>query len=161
VSCPELRLRQAARAVVLDPAGRILLVRFEFSDRSLWACPGGGLEPGESHQDALRRELREEVGLELEDLGPCIWTRTHIIPLFDGRWDGQVERFYLAEVEPFDPAPWHSWEELRAEYVTDVRWWSTEELEASTELHAPRRLPALVADLRLTGAPPAPIDAGV
>jgi ADP-ribose pyrophosphatase YjhB (NUDIX family) len=161
VSPPELRLRDAARAVVLDPAWRILLVRFEFPDRSLWACPGGGVERGESHEDALRRELREEVGLDLEELGPCIWTRTHIIPFIDGRWDGQVERFYLVEVEPFEPTPRHTWEQLRAEYVTDVRWWSAEELAASAELHAPRRLPALVADLRANGAPPEPIDAGV
>ena len=45
MSGPELRLREAARAVILDPGGRILLVRFEFPDRSIWACPGGGLEP--------------------------------------------------------------------------------------------------------------------
>lgn len=158
---PDLRLRDAARAVILDPGGRILLVRFEFPERSLWACPGGGVEPDESHEDALRRELQEEVGLELDELGPCIWTRTHIIPFFDGRWDGQVERFYLVEVEPFTPTPILTVEQLRAEYVTDVRWWTAEELAASTALHAPSRLPQLVADLRASGPPPRPIDAGV
>jgi 8-oxo-dGTP pyrophosphatase MutT (NUDIX family) len=158
---PELRLRDAARAVILDPAGRILLVRFEFPDRWLWACPGGGLEPGESHEAALRRELREEVGLDLDELGPCVWTRTHVIPLFDGRWDGQVERFFLAQVEPFEPAPLLTPQELRAEHVTDVRWWTAEELAGSTELHAPRRLPQLVASLRTSGPPAQPIDVGV
>ena len=161
MSSPPLRLREAARAVILDPGGRILLVRFEFPDRSVWACPGGGLEPGESHEAALRRELREEVGLELEELGPCVWTRTHIIPLFDGRWDGQVERFHLVETESFVPSPLLTVEQLRAEFVTDVRWWTPEELAASREIHAPRRLPQLVVDLRERGAPPAPIDAGV
>lgn len=161
MSGPELRLREAARAVILDPAGRILLVRFEFPDRSVWACPGGGLEPGESHEAALRRELREEVGLDLEELGPCVWTRTHIIPFLDGRWDGEVERFHLVETEPFVPSPLLTVEELRAEFVTDVRWWTPKELAASGEMHAPRRLPELVVDLRERGAPPAPIDAGV
>lgn len=161
MSSPSLRLRAAARAVILDPAGRILLVRFEFPDRSVWACPGGGLEPGESHEAALRRELREEVGLELEELGPCVWTRTHIIPFLDGRWDGQVERFHLVETESFVPSPLLTVEQLRAEFVTDVRWWTPEELAASHEIHAPRRLPQLVVDLRERGAPPAPIDAGV
>ena len=161
MSSPPLRLREAARAVILDPGGRILLVRFEFPDRSVWACPGGGLEPGESHEAALRRELREEVGLELEELGPCVWTRTHIIPFFDGRWDGQVERFHLVETESFVPSPLLTVEQLRAEFVTDVRWWTPEELAASREIHAPRRLPQLVVDLRERGAPPAPIDAGV
>ena len=161
MSGPELRLREAARAVILDPGGRILLVRFEFPDRSVWACPGGGLEPGESHEAALRRELREEVGLDLEELGPCVWTRTHIIPFLDGRWDGQVERFHLVETEPFVPSPLLTVEQLRAEFVTDVRWWTPEELAASSEIHAPRRLPQLVADLRERGVPSSPIDAGV
>ena len=156
-----MRLREAARAVILDSGGRILLVRFEFPDRSVWACPGGGLEPGETHEAALRRELREEVGLDLEELGPCVWTRTHIIPFFDGRWDGQVERFHLVETEPFVPSPLLTVEQLKAEFVTDVRWWTPEELAASSEIHAPRRLPQLVADLRERGAPPSPIDAGV
>ncbi|HEX7197698.1 MAG TPA: NUDIX domain-containing protein, partial [Candidatus Limnocylindria bacterium] len=76
MSGPVLRLRDAARAVILNPAGEVLLVRFEFPERSLWACPGGGVEEAESHAQALRRELREEVGLDLERLGPCVWTRT-------------------------------------------------------------------------------------
>lgn len=156
-----LRMRDAARAVILDTDGRILLVRFEFPDRQVWACPGGGLEPGESHEDALRRELREEVGLEVEDVGPCVWTRTHVIPFLDGRWDGQVERFFLVEVDPFEPVPLLGLEQLRAEFVTGLRWWSPDELAASREIHAPRRLPQLVADLRDSGRPPAPIDAGV
>ena len=161
MSGPTLRLRDAARAVILDPAGQILLVRFEFPERSVWACPGGGLEAGESHEEALRRELREEVGLDLEVLGPCVWTRTHVVPIFDGRWDGQVERFFLVEVERFEPAPLLTAEQLRAEFVTEVRWWTAANRAASTELHAPRRLPVLVAQLGDSGPPLRPIDAGV
>jgi 8-oxo-dGTP pyrophosphatase MutT (NUDIX family) len=155
------RLRQAARAVVLDPDRRILLVRFDFPERSLWACPGGGLEPEETDEQALRRELAEEAGLEDPAIGPCIWTRTHIIPFVGGAWDGQVERFYLVETEPFEPAPRLTRDELRAEYVTDLRWWTAEELDASNEMHAPSRLPSLVARIRAEGPPPEPIDAGV
>lgn len=156
-----LRLRDAARAVILDRDLRILLVRFDFPERVVWACPGGGLEPGETHEDAIRRELREEVGLDLETLGPCIWTRTHHLPLFGGRWDGQVERFFLVEVDTFAPAPRFTSEELLAEFVTEVRWWTPDELDASTEIHAPRALPDLVRRLRVEGPPLAPIDAGV
>jgi ADP-ribose pyrophosphatase YjhB (NUDIX family) len=158
---PTLRLRDAARAVILDPDGRILLVRFEFPERSLWACPGGGLEPDETHEEALQRELLEETGLRVGTVGPCVWTRTHVIPLFGGQWDGQVERFYLIETPPFAPLPTLSADQLRSEFVTAVRWWTAEELAASTELHAPRRLPELVATLRASGPPPAPIDAGI
>jgi 8-oxo-dGTP diphosphatase len=155
------RLRDAARAVVLDPDRRVLLVRFELPERSLWACPGGGVEPGETHEDAIRRELHEEVGLELRELGPCIWTRTHLLPMFGGRWDGQVERFYLVETDAFEPAPRLTVEQLRAEFVTDLRWWTADELDVSSEIHAPRALPALVRSLLADGPPPTPIDVGI
>ena len=59
----ELRIRPAARAIVLDPDDRILLVRFEFPDGTFWATPGGGIEPGETPEEAVRRELAEEAGL--------------------------------------------------------------------------------------------------
>jgi len=59
----ELRIRPAARAIVLDPDDRILLVRFEFPDGMFWATPGGGIEPGETPEEAVRRELAEEAWL--------------------------------------------------------------------------------------------------
>jgi len=95
-----LRIREAVRAVVLDPADRVLLVRFEFPDAGTrWALLGGGLEPGESAHDALRRELAEEAGLENIEIGPHIWSRLHIIPFIDGRYDGQREQIHLVRDE--------------------------------------------------------------
>jgi ADP-ribose pyrophosphatase YjhB (NUDIX family) len=156
-----MRLRQAARAVVLDPAGRILLVRFEFPGAALWATPGGGIDEGETPEDAIRRELAEEAGLDEVELGPWIWTREHVFPFLDGRWDGQVERFVLVRTPAFEPAPRFTAEELRAEYVTAMRWWSLRELEAGEDVFAPRRLPELVAALLRDGPPGEPVDVGV
>jgi ADP-ribose pyrophosphatase YjhB (NUDIX family) len=152
-------LRPATRAVVLDPADRVLLVRFEFPDHGLWAAPGGGVEPGESDEEAIRRELAEEAGLDDVELGPVIWTREHVFPL--GRWDGQAERYYLVRTPAFDPAPRLTWEELRAEFVTEIRWWTVEDVEQSGELFAPRRLAVLLRALLDEGPPAEPLDAGV
>lgn len=154
-------MRQAARAVILDPADRILLVRFEFPDRVLWACPGGGLEPEETHQRAVVRELVEEVGLEDVTIGPCIWTRRHEIPFLDGNWDGQEERFYLVRTDAFEPAPRFTPDQLAAEYVTGLRWWTQRELAVATMDFAPRRLPELLAELLATGPPAWTIETGV
>ena len=66
----EPHLRLATRAIVLDPCDRILLVRFDFGDRVVWATPGGGIEEGETDERAVRRELAEEAGLEEFELGP-------------------------------------------------------------------------------------------
>jgi 8-oxo-dGTP diphosphatase len=51
-----------ARAVILDEAGRVLLLRSRYAGRLL--LPGGGIGRGEHLDEALRRECREEIGLE-------------------------------------------------------------------------------------------------
>ena len=157
----EPRLRLATRAVVVDETERILLVRFDFVDRLVWATPGGGIEEGETDEHALRRELEEEAGLVGFELGPLVWTRTHLVPLAGGRWDGQSERYYLVRTPPFDPTPRLSWEELRSEGMTAVRWWTLDELEATNAIFAPRRLPWLVRELLLQAPPAEPVDVGV
>lgn len=158
---PGLRMREAVRAVVLDPAGRILLVRFAFPDGVVWACPGGGVEPGETEEQAIRRELAEEAGLADVELGPIVWVREHVIPLFGGRWDGQRERYFLVPVPAFEPRPQLSVEELADEYVTGLRWWTASELRDAGDTFAPGRLPELVNGLRGGAWPAEPIDVGI
>ena len=154
------RLRDAVRGVILDPDDRILLVRFEFPNWTGWATPGGGVDPGESHEDAIRRELAEETGLELSDLGPVIWTRTHLFDLGLDSWDGQIERYFLVRTDAFEPRPQLSWAELNAEYVTAIRWWTPGELDAPGTALTPRRLPSLVRALLEDGPPTTPIGVG-
>ena len=130
----ELRIRRAAKAVVVTPEADILLVRFEFRTRSVWALPGGGLEADEDHEQALRRELAEELGATDPAIGPHIWDREHIVPFENGMWDGQRERFYLSPVaNRFEPRPQLSWDELRAERLHEIRWWTLAEVEAATD----------------------------
>ena len=126
-----LRIRSSVRALVLDPAGRVLLVRFEFPTATVWATPGGGQEPGEDDEATLRRELDEELGLADLEIGPHIWNRLHIIPFLDGRWDGQRDRVYLVRTPSFEPRPRLTWEQMQAERVHELRWWTPAELAAA------------------------------
>jgi 8-oxo-dGTP pyrophosphatase MutT (NUDIX family) len=164
----ELRIRRAARALVLADRSHVLLVRFEFpgdsAAQTVWALPGGGLEHGEDHLRALRRELAEELGLVDPPIGRHIWTRRHVVPFPDGNWDGQEEHIHLVEVaEPFEPRPQQSWDQLHQEYVAELRWWSTRELgdAPAGTVFAPRRLPHLLATLLTEGPPPTSIHVGV
>jgi 8-oxo-dGTP pyrophosphatase MutT (NUDIX family) len=157
----EPRLRQAARAIVLDAEDRILLVGFEWRGTMLWETPGGGVDEGETLEQAARRELLEETGLEAAELGPIVWTRTHVEPVGEGRWDGQTESFYLVRAGPaFEPTPRLSPEALRAEGMVAVRWWELDELEATDAVVVPSRLPALVRELLRHGPPPEPLGVG-
>ena len=155
------RLRIATRALVRDEADRVLLVRMGEGERAIWVTPGGGIEEGETDEQAIRRELREETGLEGFELGPHVWTRTALVPLGGGRWDGETERVYLVRTQAFEPAPRFSWDELRAEGMTAIRWWTLDELEAAAERFAPRRLPLLLRELIRHGPAEGPIEVGL
>jgi 8-oxo-dGTP diphosphatase len=126
------RLRQAARALVLDPDDRVLLVRFDFSGVEVWATPGGGVKPHETHHQALLRELDEELGLTDVVIGPYVWNRTFLGRMLTDRYDGQQDHIYLVRTEAFSPQPSMTWDELNAEHLMELRWWSLAEIEAAT-----------------------------
>jgi len=61
------RHRQATRAVVFDKEKNIALLFV--SKKSFYKLPGGGIEPGESIENALHRECIEEIGTKIEVTG--------------------------------------------------------------------------------------------
>jgi 8-oxo-dGTP diphosphatase len=136
------------RALILDQDDAVLLVRFEWPggpEGGFWANPGGGIEPGESRLEALQRELREEVGLVVPELGEEVWTKSAIFPM--AGWDGQVDHIHLHRVPHFDPNPALSEEELAAEHVHELRWWPLSTLLRSDAIFSPRALTTLLPDL--------------
>ncbi len=61
------RFTVTAGAIVFNDSGQVLLLKHRFRAGSGWGLPGGFLEAGEQPLDALRRELREEIGMEIKD----------------------------------------------------------------------------------------------
>lgn len=74
------RPREGSYAVVFDVAGRLLTVR----GRRGYFLPGGGVDEGETPEEALHRELMEECGLEITGL----------------EWHGEALQHYVVNGEP-------------------------------------------------------------
>ena len=65
--------RPTARVLLIDGRDRVLLFEMHTADgRVFWCPPGGGLEAGESHEQAALRELTEETGWRDPMIGPLI-----------------------------------------------------------------------------------------
>jgi 8-oxo-dGTP pyrophosphatase MutT (NUDIX family) len=161
VTTTETVARPAARVLLCDRDGRVLLFRARFDGREFWITPGGGLNTGETYEAAALRELWEETGLVADAASlACVWTRSHVFE-FRGRLLDQQERFYLLRVEEQPPITYANWEADERNDLVEHRWWTADEIEASTEVFAPRRLGSLLRTLLQDGPPPQPVDVGL
>lgn len=154
-------VRPAARVILLDADGRILLFRAVMPGepkREFWITPGGGVHPGETSLEAVRRELWEETGLADAEMGPCVWLRDQTFS-FGGRWINQQEHFFVARAPAFDVST-DNHEELERTFLAEHRWWSLAEIAASSERFVPRDFAALVEPLVAGDWPVEPIVVG-
>ncbi len=159
--------RHTARLIVLDPADRLLLIAYQAAVdidparpgfRRLWYTPGGGLEPGETHDQAARRELREETGIADAVFGPCLAVQSGPVTWFRRKALTHARYFLVrAASDWFDSSNLAATED---DPVLDIRWWPLDAFETSGEIVLPPGLPALVRGWLREGAPERPLNLG-
>lgn len=144
-------VRNAARVLLIDPAGRVLLLRggdpAAPEAGTWWITPGGGLEPGEDARAAAIREVAEETGHRLEAVGDPVLRRSSVFP-FDGRLLDQRELYFVARVPAFEPER-SGWTELERRELHEQRWWTLAELRSTRDTVYPETLADLVASALL------------
>jgi 8-oxo-dGTP pyrophosphatase MutT (NUDIX family) len=141
---PALRLRRAARLIVLDTEGRALMFRYDVPGRDpFWVTAGGECEPGESFRNAARRELLEETGIIVADLGREIARMTPEFVTVEGELVQAYERFFLVRVaETAIDTSRHT--ALEQKLMTQHRWFTLEELESWPEAVFPVELANMI-----------------
>ena len=157
-------VRVSGRVLLLDDSKRLLLLEHVVDNprdagfASVWVPPGGGIEEGESAEDAALRELWEETGLRLSELGPLVWIRKSILPFRDGKLYEVVEQFYIGRISSFEMGEHLNLDEAERPIILGHRWWSLVELESSSELFAPSSLAQLLKPILQGEYPHKPIE---
>jgi len=155
-----MRERLTARVLLLDPDGRILLMKGRLPGRpdgpAFWYSIGGGVEEGESVPQAAAREIVEETGLTDAVLGPTVWRDEVILHDADGEERLFRQYYVVARTDGGVPSRdgWLPHEHLLTD---DMRWWTLGELQLTEDTVYPIGMAVLLADVLAGRIAPEPL----
>ncbi len=151
-------LRVGARVLLVDEHDRLLLLRYVDNGKYYWCPVGGGVEAGETIEQAARREVVEETGFlapdELIDVG-----RRRLVATMFGQLTDIREHWLLARIPHADVSR-AGWTPLEHTTISAYRWWPVGELASTSDRLIPRDLAGLLSGLLLHGPPSSPMELG-
>jgi len=131
-----MHTRKSSRAIVLNKFNQIFLFQYKFDyladSETIWITPGGSLEEGESFGDALKRELFEELGVQLDKDCLEIYYRNPLYTLKSGEVVQSIEKFFLVYLED-EQFSYTNWTESEKKRMLEGKWWSIEEIRQSED----------------------------
>ena len=160
-SSPSGSPRPGARVILIDRADRVLLLQAtdpSAPEERWWELPGGGLLLGESTADACRRELAEETGIVLDQVGPCVWVRESRFS-YKGVQHHRMDWIHPARVhaQP-DRVPTRHTSNARLALLAE-RWWTLDELSAPVpDRIIPPAMPTLLPAILSGDYPSTPVE---
>lgn len=159
-----METRHTARLIVLDPSNRLLLIQYRAEQPFLhngreeslfWYTPGGGIDPGETPEQAALREIDEEMGIRDVPLGPQVAACTALRNRFSVKRLCHESYFLMRTPDSrFDTA---RLAETDIDPVADVRWWDVDALARSGEAILPAGLPGFVQQILCEGYSAKPV----
>ncbi|MES2097431.1 MAG: NUDIX domain-containing protein [Pseudomonadota bacterium] len=139
--------RPAARILLVNEDGHLLLFRFTPEDgrAPFWCTPGGAVDPGESYEEAARRELYEETGIIAEP-GPEVLQRTVDFLTIERVEVTADERYFLVRTAAREiDNGGHT--ELEQRVMQQWRWFSLADLAVHDESVFPEDLAEILSQV--------------
>ena len=140
-----MRTRDSARLLIMNSLNQVLLFKFRHEKDALagkvyWATPVGGVESEETFEQAAIRELKEETGIYVNDVGQALTERTFEMTLPSGEVVLAHERFYFIKIGDEDIST-SGWTENEKSVINSYHWWDLNELRNTDDIVYPSNIP--------------------